>query len=215
MDELHRFEQSLRSNQSVFDVDLSSDVLGGLSAYYSLLMRWNPRLHLVAPCSPEEFAMRHVLESLILLQYMDQGARVVDVGSGAGLPIIPCLIVRPDLSAILIESSTKKSVFLKEALRKLDKTNNATVVCARFEDTEAPEADFLSCRALDQFSNKVSALLKWVRPGTSLLFFGGDSISEELRKEQIHFEHVHIPHSERRSLFVSHKPQFIKPASRE
>jgi len=209
------FGVTLKERMNDFGVNLTPESISNLSRYYQLVQQWNPRLHLVAPCSPEEFAMRHVLESLILLQYMDQGARVVDVGSGAGLPIIPCLIVRPDLSAILIESSTKKSVFLKEALRKLDKTNNATVVCARFEDTEAPEADFLSCRALDQFSNKVSALLKWVRPGTSLLFFGGDSISEELRKEQIHFEHVHIPHSERRSLFVSHKPQFIKPASRE
>jgi 16S rRNA (guanine527-N7)-methyltransferase len=200
---------------SDYGVELSRASIATLTRYYQLVSQWNTRLHLVGPCPAEEFATRHVLESLILLQYLAHGARVVDVGSGAGLPIIPCLIVRPDLSAILIESSTKKSVFLKEALRKLDKTNNATVVCARFEDTEAPEADFLSCRALDQFSNKVSALLKWVRPGTSLLFFGGDSISEELRKEQIHFEHVHIPHSERRSLFVSHKPRFIKPASRE
>ena len=209
------FGVTLKERMNDFGVNLAPESISNLSCYYQLVQQWNPRLHLVAPCSPEEFAVRHVLESLILLQYMDQGARVVDVGSGAGLPIIPCLIVRPDLSAILIESSTKKSVFLKEALRKLDKTNNSTVVCARFEDTEAPEADFLSCRALDQFSNKVSALLKWVRPGTSLLFFGGDSISEELRKEQIHFEHVHIPYSERRSLFVSHKPQFIKPDSRE
>ena len=188
-----------------FGVTLTPESISTLTRYYQLVQQWNPRLHLVAPCPAEEFAIRHVLESLILLQYMDQGARVVDVGSGAGLPIIPCLIVRPDLSAILIESSTKKSVFLREALRKLDKSDSASVVCARFEDTQAPDAQYLTCRALEKFTNKVSALLGWAWPGATLLFFGGDSIADELIKEQIDFEEVHIPHSERRKLFISRK----------
>ena len=90
--ELQRFEQSLRANGQAFGVALSDDALARLGTYYSLLTRWNDRLHLVAPCAPEEFATRHVLESLILLEHLPPEATIADVGSGAGLPIIPCLI---------------------------------------------------------------------------------------------------------------------------
>src|SRR5512145_1534616 len=103
------FRNSLRKGMSAYDVQLSPAMLDQLGAYYELLLRWNERLHLVAPCSPAEFATRHVLESLTLHKHFTQGASVIDIGSGAGLPIIPCLIARPDIKPTLIESSQKKS----------------------------------------------------------------------------------------------------------
>src|ERR1044071_9466746 len=116
---MNRFEQSLVSNMGSFNLDLSAETITRLGEYYSLLTRWNDRLHLVAPCAPEEFAVRHVLESLMLLRYLPENAAVVDVGSGGGLPIIPCLIARPDLEATLIESAQTKAVFLREASSQL------------------------------------------------------------------------------------------------
>jgi len=202
MDELHRFEQSLRSNQSVFDVDLSSDVLGGLSAYYSLLMRWNPRLHLVAPCSPEEFATRHILESLMLLKHLPQDAKIADIGSGAGLPIIPCLIARPDLHATLIESSQKKSVFLREALNTVDR--KATTVARPFEEVPPPDVGFITCRALDQFMEKLPDLIRWAPQGSTLMLFGGETLRQRLGEQTQEFK---IPLSERRFLFVTPEPK--------
>ena len=202
MDELHRFEQSLRSNQSVFDVDLSSDVLGGLSAYYSLLTRWNPRLHLVAPCSPEEFATRHILESLMLLKHLPEDAKIADIGSGAGLPIIPCLIARPDLHATLIESSQKKSVFLREALNTVDR--KATTVARPFEEVPTPDVGFITCRALDQFMEKLPDLIRWAPQGSTLMLFGGETLRQRLGEQTQEFK---IPLSERRFLFVTPKPK--------
>src|SRR5689334_24732056 len=154
--ELSRFERALLANMSAFGVELSADAVARLATYYSLLTRWNERLHLVAPCSPEEFATRHVLESLILLEHMPHGAKIADVGSGGGLPIVPCLIVRADLEATLIESSPKKAVFLREALKEVGRT--AAIVSRRFEEVEAPRVDFATCRALDRFLPQIPRL---------------------------------------------------------
>ncbi len=193
MDELERFEQSLSSQMASYDLALSAETLTQLSEYYRLLTRWNARLHLVAPCEPEEFATRHVLESLLLLKHLPQHATIVDVGSGAGLPIIPCLIARADLEATLIESSQKKAVFLREALNTIGR--KASIIARRFEEIEAPNVSFVSCRALDQFMEKVSTLIEWAPKGSTLLLFGGETLLPEAKK-------FLIPGSDQRYLFV-------------
>src|SRR5687767_5919693 len=101
------FRNALERNAPTYAVALTAANIDGLTNYYRLLLTWNSRLHLVAPTSPVEFATRHVLESLILLAHVPSGAAVADIGSGGGLPIIPCLIVRPDLRAVLIEASLR------------------------------------------------------------------------------------------------------------
>ena len=193
MNELERFEQTLNSRMSSYDLDLTSETLTQLTEYYRLLTRWNDRLHLVAPCEPEEFATRHVLESLLLLKHLPQDAKIADVGSGAGLPIIPCLIARADLEATLIESSQKKAVFLREALNAVGR--KATIIARRFEEIAAPAVSFVSCRALDQFSTKLPELIEWAPKGATLLLFGGEALLPDAKR-------ILIPESDRRFLFV-------------
>jgi 16S rRNA (guanine527-N7)-methyltransferase len=180
---VNRFEQSLVANMGSFEIELSPETVTQLAEFYSLLTRWNERLHLVAPCSPEEFAVRHVLESLMFLRFLPSQAGVADIGSGGGLPIIPCLIARPDLEATLIESSQKKAVFLREASNRLGL--RATIIARPFEDIPAPPMSFVTCRALDQFMQKLPALLNWAPRGSTLLLFGGEKLGEQLRRAKV------------------------------
>ncbi|HET6850843.1 MAG TPA: 16S rRNA (guanine(527)-N(7))-methyltransferase RsmG [Pyrinomonadaceae bacterium] len=180
-----------------FDLDLSAETVTLLGDYYSLLTRWNDRLHLVAPCTPEEFATRHVLESLLLLKHLPENAKIADIGSGGGLPIIPCLIARRDLEVTLIESSEKKSVFLRETLNAVGRT--ASIITRPFEEVEAPAVSFVTCRALDRFMQKLSALIDWAPRGSTLLLFGGEALGEQLKN----VERFLIPQSEKRFLFVT------------
>lgn len=196
---MNSFEQSLVANMGSFNLDLPAETVTRLGEYYSLLTRWNDRLHLVAPCSPREFAVRHVLESLMLLQHLPPNARVADIGSGGGLPIIPCLIARPDLQATLIESSHKKAVFLKEASRPFQ----ATIIAQPFEQVEPPPLDFVTCRALDHFMQKLPAIIDWIPQRTKMLLFGGEKLGEELSKANLNFEQLLIPQSEKRFLFLA------------
>jgi 16S rRNA (guanine527-N7)-methyltransferase len=177
---IERFSQALSQHAGEFAIQLRAADLARLKAYYELLIKWNPRLHLVAPCAPEEFATRHVLESLFLLRHISLGAHVVDLGSGAGLPIIPCLIVRDDLQATLIESSQKKSIFLRQALNATTNSQQAGVVLARFEDTVSPRADFITCRAIDRFERILPRLIDWAPVSSTLLIFAGPALRQQI-----------------------------------
>jgi 16S rRNA (guanine527-N7)-methyltransferase len=199
--DVNRFEQSLLSNMGSFGVDLSTETVTQLGNFYSLLTRWNERLHLVAPCSPEEFATRHVLESLLLVKHLPQNAKIADIGSGGGLPIIPCLIARPDLEATLIESSQKKSVFLREALNAASRT--ASIITRPFEEVDPPRVSFVTSRALDQFTQKLPTLIDWAPAGSKFLLFGGETLREALVQTALKFEAQLIPQSEKRFLFVT------------
>ena len=77
------FDKALTAGAETFGVRLTAEARAGLRDYFELVGRWNARLHLVAPCEPAEFATRHVLESLLALPYLPEGASFVDVGSGA------------------------------------------------------------------------------------------------------------------------------------
>ncbi len=198
-----KFGQALWNNAAEFEIQLRAAEVTRLSKYYELLLKWNDRLHLVAPCSPEEFATRHVLESLLLLSHLPQKARVLDVGSGAGLPIIPCLMIRTDLSATLIESSPRKAVFLREALRDVSNREPAALTVARFEQTTAPEADFVTCRALDRFQRFLPALIQWAPPTSTLLLFAGEELRKQLEILLPNAKAERIPRSDRRYLIVA------------
>jgi 16S rRNA (guanine527-N7)-methyltransferase len=194
------FEGALRREGSSYGVELTDESIARLGQYYSLVQKWNPRLHLVGPCSADEFATRHVLESLTALKYLPEQARIADIGSGAGLPIIPCLIARPELSATLIEASPKKAVFLREAIAQLGL--NAEVTASRFETILPPAVGYVTCRALERFSSMLVAMMEWAPGSARILLFGGEAIEQQLREFGRAFTAEQMPRSVGRYLFV-------------
>lgn len=200
-----QFKESLKAEMASYGLALSRESLDGLARYFELLSDWNSRLHLVSFQSPEEFATRHVLESLLLLKYLPQGARVADVGSGGGLPIVPCLIARSDLQAVLVESSKKKALFLREFLREPLTKERARVFAERFENVATPEVDFVTCRALERFETMLPPLINWAPPAGTLLLFGGEGLGRVIGDLALSNERILIPNSARRFLFIVNK----------
>jgi 16S rRNA (guanine527-N7)-methyltransferase len=200
-----QFKESLNTEMPAYGVTLPRESLDGLARYFELLSAWNSRLHLVSFHSPEEFATRHVLESLLLLKYLPPGARVADVGSGGGLPIVPCLIAKSDLQAVLVESSKKKAVFLREVLRETSTKERAQVLAERFENLATPQVDFVTCRALERFETMLPRLIKWAPPARTLLLFGGEELGKAIQGLAFSSERILIPNSARRFLFIVSK----------
>lgn len=198
------FIKAIEKHQNAFDLQLKDEQISRLADYFEIVRAQNDLLHLVAPSTAEEFAARHILESLTLLEFLPKNASLSDVGTGAGLPSLPCLLTREDLRGFLIESKIKKADFLKEALTKLNLTARAQIINRQFEEIEKPRAGFVTCRALDKFIQKLPKILKWSK-GSSLLFFGGNSLRDELKKNNVRFREKLMPLSEQRFLFYTDK----------
>jgi 16S rRNA (guanine527-N7)-methyltransferase len=143
-----------------------------------------------------------VLEALLLLKHLPPNATVADIGSGGGLPIVPCLIVRDDLRANLFESSQKKCVFLKEALRAVQRADRATVLNRRFEIAAAPDVEFVTCRALDRFEELLPVIIQWPPIGATFLFFVGDAVKGKIKTMLANTEVERVPQSEKRFLVI-------------
>lgn len=199
------FIESLKKHQAAFNLNLPENAVNSLAVYYEIIQKHNPILHLVAPSTAETFAVRHILESLTLLEFLPKNAKFADVGTGAGLPSIPCLIIREDLQGVLIESKLKKANFLQKVLEECDLKSRATIINRQFEEIQKPDVSFVLCRALDKFTQKLPRLLKWAGKA-NLLFFGGNALREELKKNRVKFTEKLMPLSEQRFVFVGVRP---------
>ena len=196
-----QFIESIKTNQAAFGLSLTDKQIERLADYYDLIQQNNEFLHLVAPMSAEEFAIRHILESLTLLEYLPENVKFADIGAGGGLPSIPCLLVRNDLKAVLIESKIKKAKFLESAIETLALKARASVINRQFDETEPGNCELVTCRALDKFTEKLRRLLKWSMR-RRLLLFGGNNLGDALRNQKVKFDRTLMPLSEQRYLFV-------------
>ena len=104
----------------------------GLLNYLTLLHKWNQAYNLTAVRDMKAMVTRHLLDSLAILPWL-HGTRILDVGTGAGLPGIPLAIARPDLHVVLLDSNGKKARFLQEAKRALA-LSNVDIVQTRVEN---------------------------------------------------------------------------------
>ena len=160
-------------------VTLTPELAERLEAYYRLLSNWNTRINLtglnLADVSPEALD-RLLIEPLVAAKHVPlSAARMLDVGSGGGSPAIPLALAVPRLQPVLVESKTRKSVFLREAIRALDLTS-AVVVTARFEELlsrpELHEAqDLLTLRAVRLETRTLMTLQAFIRPGGLAFLF--------------------------------------------
>ena len=198
------FQDAVRFHQSAFGFDLKDEQIGRLADHYTFVQENNPILHLVGPSTPEEFATRHILESLTLLKHLPQGAKFADVGAGAGLPSIPCLIVREDLKAVQIESKEKKASFLNEAIERLDLAGRCVVVNKQFTEVDLADCGYVTCRAIDKFTENLPRMIKWAGRRT-LLLFGGPNLEQALKQARVSFSSELMPMSRERYLFVSRR----------
>ena len=150
-----------------------------LLAYLALLDRWNRTYNLTAIRDPREMVGKHLLDSLAMHPYLDDG-HLADLGAGAGLPGIPLAIAKPGLRVTLVESNGKKARFLREAVRTLG-LSNARVAETRAEALDEPGAyDAITARALATLPLIIELGGHLLKPGGRLLAMKGAVPDDEI-----------------------------------
>lgn len=123
--------EKLAQGLDALGLDPAADIRQQLLDYLALLEKWNRVHNLTAVRDPADMVTLHLLDSLSVLPHIG-GGRLLDVGSGAGLPGIPLALARPDLLVTVMDASHKKASFLRQAKAELD-LSNLQVVCERVE----------------------------------------------------------------------------------
>jgi len=155
-----------------------------LSQYIALLDKWNRTHNLTAIRDPEQMVTHHLLDSLAVLGHLPQRAslRLLDIGSGGGLPGIPLAIARQDWRVVLLDSNHKKAAFLRQAAIELELTN--VEVCAvRVEDYVADVLfDVVISRAFSDLATFATVARRLVARGGRLVAMKGLFPHEELQQ---------------------------------
>lgn len=159
---------------------LTKSIYDKLSVYSDFLVEYNKKVNLTAITKPEEILVKHFIDSIALLNYVDipEGSTLIDVGTGAGFPSVPLKIYRQDIEITLLDSLNKRIVFLNELCSKL--SINAEFIHGRAEDISKlseyrEKFDFATARAVANMSLLSELCLPFVKVGGKFVALKGPS----------------------------------------
>ncbi len=179
----------LKQSALHYGIELTDDQLAQFELYKTLLLDWSTRMNLTAIKDEEGIAVKHFLDSILLnvKLHLAQGARLIDVGTGAGFPAVPLKIVRPDIAITLADGLNKRITFLNELTRQLQL--EAHTIHARAEELgKSPgyreRYDYATARAVASLNELSEYCLPFVKVGGTFAAMKSGEVDEELTAAQ-------------------------------
>ncbi|GGC10669.1 ribosomal RNA small subunit methyltransferase G [Marinobacterium zhoushanense] len=151
---MQAYKTQLERQLAALELDLDAGKIERLLAYLALLVKWNKAYNLTAVRDPAEMVTRHLVDSLSILPWIGEG-RLIDVGSGPGLPGIPLAIARPQLDVTTLDSNGKKTRFQNQVKLELG-LDNLSVIHGRVEQCDQGPYEQIVSRAFASLADMLS-----------------------------------------------------------
>ncbi|MDN8182006.1 16S rRNA (guanine(527)-N(7))-methyltransferase RsmG [Acinetobacter baumannii] len=196
---MHPFFQELQQGSQKLGLSLSDEALTLLLKYQDALVLWNKAYNLTAIRDPKEMLVKHLLDSLSILKDLPAG-RLLDVGTGGGMPGMIIALCQPERSCVLLDSNGKKIRFLKQFIADLP-LQNVTSVQTRVEnqDTidELGQFDVITSRAFASLTDFVEAARPYLHEQSIIAAMKGLIPVEEMEELKQEFSckviELHVP----------------------
>ena len=196
---MHPFFQELKQGSQKLGLKLSDEALGLLLQYQDALVLWNKAYNLTAIRDPKEMLVKHLLDSLSILNDLPAG-RLLDIGTGGGMPGMIIALCQPESQCVLLDSNGKKIRFLKQFIADL-KLKNVIAVQTRVENEdsidELGQFDVITSRAFASLTDFVAASQPYMHDSSIIASMKGLIPTEEVDalKDQFSCDIVelHVP----------------------
>lgn len=174
-------ETLLKDGMFAMGLDPTREGVGKLISYLEMMLERNQSLNLTAVKEPEEAVRLHLLDSLAIFQELElSGKRVLDVGTGGGMPGVAIALYEPSARVTLLDATAKKLAFIREACEKLgvyaDYVNARAEECARTDARE--QYDVVTARAVAALPVLCELCLPFVRVGGCFVAYKGAAAEE-------------------------------------
>ena len=165
-------QRDIQQGCRALQIDVPDTAVEKLADFIALLEKWNRVYNLTAVRDPRAMVIRHILDSLVVLPFLNRGS-LLDVGIGAGLPGLPLAVARPGSRITLLDASAKKLRFVRQAVFELG-LDNVEVVQSRMQEYQpARSFDMVISRAVSNLGELYRQTAQLVRPGGRMLFMKG------------------------------------------
>lgn len=182
--DFNSFLEEMRVNLSALNLDLSDEHIRNFFDFMNLLIEKNKVMNLTGITEPKEVILKHFIDSLTILKYINENDSVIDVGTGAGFPGIPLKIARKSLEITLLDSLNKRINFLNEVIENIS-LDKIKTIHGRAEDfgqnAEYREKyDVAVSRAVAPLNILLEYMLPFVKVGGKCICMKGSNCDEEI-----------------------------------
>ncbi len=186
--EKKRFEEEMSKKSKILGVRFSVEQIEQFYKYMNLLIEWDEKMNLTAITEPKEIILKHFIDSITILKYIDDNSKLVDVGTGAGFPGVPLSIMNPTLKITLVDSLNKRLIFLQEVVKELN-LKNIEIVHARAEEfgqnkNYREKFDIATSRAVANLATLSEYLVPLVKIGGKIISMKASNAKEEINDAQ-------------------------------